>query len=102
MTTSADRVSVQFGALEAAQVSLAEKAKTLTAHLEELAKSLQPVKETWYASGSEAGLTAEQSETRLRAAVAEIINTINKFSGKVGDAYALQRQLETTNTNYFA
>ena len=99
---SADQISVNFAALQASSASLSAKAKALTDYLDQLQQNLQPLKESWYASGSSAGTAAEQSETRLRAAAADIVNIINSFGGKVSDAHDLQYSLEQKNTSYFA
>lgn len=99
---SADQISVNFAALQASSASLSAKAKALTDYLDQLQQNLQPLKESWYASGSSAGTAAEQSETRLRAAAADIVNIINSFGGKVADAHDLQYSLEQKNTSYFA
>jgi hypothetical protein len=99
---SADQISVNFGALQNSAASLSAKAKALTDYLDQLSQNLQPLKQSWYASGSSAGTAAEQSETRLRAAAADIVNIINGFGGKVSDAHDLQYSLEQKNTSYFA
>jgi hypothetical protein len=99
---SADQISVNFAALQASSASLTAKAKALTDYLDQLQQNLQPLKQSWYASGSSAGTAAEQSETRLRAAAADIVNIINGFGGKVSDAHDLQYSLEQKNTSYFA
>jgi cob(I)alamin adenosyltransferase len=99
---SADQISVNFAALQQGAASLTTKAKALTDYLDQLSQNLQPLKQSWYASGSSAGTAAEQSETRLRAAAADIVNIINGFGGKVSDAHDLQYSLEQKNTSYFA
>jgi Proteins of 100 residues with WXG len=99
---TADQISVNFAALQASSASLSAKAKALTDYLDQLQQNLQPLKESWYASNSSAGTAAEQSETRLRAAAADIVNIINSFGGKVSDAHDLQQSLENKNTSYFA
>ena len=99
---SADQISVNFAALQASSASLTAKAKALTDYLDQLQQNLQPLKQSWYASGSSAGTAAEQSETRLRAAATDIVNIINGFGGKVSDAHDLQYSLEQKNTSYFA
>lgn len=98
----ADVVEVNFAALQHSSASLAAKAKTLTTQLEQLQANLQPIKATWYASGSSAGAAAESSETRLRQATADIVAIIAQFGGKVGEAHDLQHALENKNTGYFA
>ncbi|WP_158888368.1 hypothetical protein [Amycolatopsis anabasis] len=98
----ADVVEVNFAALQHSSASLAAKAKALTQQLEQLQSNLQPIKATWYASGSSAGQAAEASETRLRAATAEIVGIIAQFGGKVSEAHDLQHALENKNTSYFA
>ncbi|MGC7099843.1 WXG100 family type VII secretion target [Amycolatopsis lurida] len=98
----ADMVEVNFNALQFSSASLAEKAKQLTGQLETLQQNLQPIKATWYASGSSAGQAAEAAETRLRQATADIVAIIAQFGGKVGEAHDTQYALENRNTNYFA
>ncbi|MDG4829495.1 hypothetical protein O7627_09290 [Solwaraspora sp. WMMD1047] len=100
--SSPDVINVEFGALGAAADSLLAKAKTLESNLEQLRQQLAPIKETWYASGSSAGQAAEQSETRLRAAIADVTGIIGQFSVKVGEARDLQLALENRNTSFFA
>jgi len=100
--SNADIINIEFAALRSAASSLSVKAGVLTNHMEQLQQSLVPIKETWYASGSTAGQAAEQSETRLRAALADIIAVINQFSGKVNEAHDIQLDLENRNTGYFA
>lgn len=102
INTDPGTVNVEFGALRAAADQLFQKARTLDSQLDTLHQHLIPIKETWYASGSSAGIAAEQSETRLRAAISEIIAIIGQFSGKVTEAHDIQRDLENTTTNYFA
>lgn len=99
---TAEVINVEFGALRAAADSLHVKAQALNANLDQLQSSLAPIKQTWYASGSSAGQAAEQSETRLRAAIADIINVIGQFSMKVNEAHDIQLALENRNTSYFA
>lgn len=98
---NADVINVEFAGLRAAADSLHVKAQSLTGHMEQLHTSLGPIKETWYASGSSAGQSAEQSETRLRAALNEIITIIGQFSGKVNEAHDVQLALENRNASYF-
>nr|MDT0661553.1 hypothetical protein [Micromonospora sp. DSM 115978] len=100
--TSPDVINVEFGALGAAADSLLAKARTLESNMEQLRQQLAPIKETWYASGSSAGMAAEQSETRLRTAIGEVTAIIGQFSVKVGEARDLQMALENRNTNLFA
>ena len=99
---TADQISVQFSALQASSQALSAKAKALTDYLDQLSANLGPLKQTWYASNSSAGTAAEQAETKLRAAAADIVNIINSFGGKVSDAHDLQYALEQKNTSYFA
>ena len=77
-------------------------AKNLTDQLDQLSSNLNPIRQTWYASNSSAGEAAQQAETRLRSAAADIVNIINQFGGKVSDAHDLQYALEQKNTSYFA
>jgi uncharacterized protein YukE len=99
---TADQISVNFGALQSSAGSLSTKAAALTSYLEELLRTLQPMKQTWVESGSSAGGAADQAEAKLRAATNDIIATINQFSAKVNEAHDLQISLETQNANYFA
>lgn len=99
---TAEQISVDFAALQVSAQSLAAKAKALNDYLDQLHTNLQPIKSTWYASGSSAGQAAEQSETRLRNATTDIANIIGQFSGKVYEAHDLQLALENKNTQYFA
>jgi len=98
----ADVINVEFGALRAASEALLAKARTLESNMDTLRQSLVPIQETWYASGSEAGDAARQSETRLRAAIADVTGIISQFSGKVNEAHDTQRALESRNTGLFA
>ena len=98
----ADVITVNFAALRAAADSLSVKAKALEANAETLQQTLKPMKETWVASGSSAGQAAEQSETRLRAAIADIIAVIAQFSAKTTEAHDTQLALENKNTSFFA
>jgi len=99
--SGADIISVNFAQLRAAADQLSAKANVLTGHMDSLQRSLQPLKETWVASNSSAGQAAQQSENRLRQAIADIINVINQFSSKVHEATDLQQSLEQKNTSYF-
>lgn len=99
---TADVINVNFAALRGAADSLLARARTLEGHMNHLQQALMPIKETWYASGSSAGQAAEQSETRLRAAIADVTEIIVRFSGKVNEAHDLQLQLENKNIDYFA
>jgi uncharacterized protein YukE len=98
----ADQINVDFASLRYSADSLAAKAKALNDYLDQLQASLQPLKATWYASGSNAGEAAEASETRLRSATADIVAIIGQFSAKVHEAHDLQMSLENKNTSYFA
>ena len=98
----ADVINVDFASLRAAADSLSVKAKGLEATMASLQQSLAPIKETWYASGSSAGQAAEQSETRLRSAIADITSVIALFSAKTHEAHDLQLALENKNTSFFA
>ncbi len=98
---SAEVINVEFSALRASADSLFAKAKALDSYLDQLHQHLAPIKETWYASGSAAGGAAEQSEGRLRAAIAEIVGVVGQFSGKVNEAHDLQLALENKNAGYF-
>ncbi|HEX5117166.1 MAG TPA: WXG100 family type VII secretion target [Pseudonocardiaceae bacterium] len=99
---SADQISVQFSALQQSAQQLQTTAKNLTDQLDQLSSNLNPIRQTWYASNSSAGEAAQQAETRLRAAAADIVNIINQFGGKVSDAHDLQYALEQKNTSFFA
>jgi WXG100 family type VII secretion target len=99
---SADQISVQFSALQQSAQQLQTTAKNLTDQLDQLSANLNPIRQTWYASNSSAGEAAQQAETRLRAAAADIVNIINQFGGKVSDAHDLQYALEQKNASYFA
>ncbi|SCL20955.1 hypothetical protein GA0074692_1038 [Micromonospora pallida] len=99
---TADVINVEFAALRAAADSLQVKAQALNGHMDQLQTSLAPIKQTWYASGSAAGQAAEQSEKRLRVALADIIAVIGQFSGKVNEAHDTQLALENRNTSFFA
>lgn len=98
---TADQISVNFGALQSSAASLSQKAQALSSHLDELLRSLQPMKQTWVESGSSAGVAADQAETKLRAATTDIVTTISQFSTKVTEAHDLQYALEQQNTSYF-
>jgi hypothetical protein len=100
--SSADIISINFASLQAAADSLAVKGKDLQSNMSDLTKSLNPIKASWYASGSSAGEAAEQSETRLRAAIDDIIQVIGRFSLEVEKARETQLALENLNTSYFA
>ncbi|HEY4021951.1 MAG TPA: WXG100 family type VII secretion target [Pseudonocardiaceae bacterium] len=98
----ADQISVNFASLQAGSQALSAKATALTTCLSDLQSSLAPLKESWYASGSSAGDAAQQSETRLRSAAADIVNIVSQFSQKVSEAHDQQYALEQRNTSYFA
>ncbi|MDR7275562.1 WXG100 family type VII secretion target [Catenuloplanes atrovinosus] len=97
-----DIINVEFGALDSAAQSLTTKAGALNTAMDALQTSLSPIKETWYASGSSAGEAAQASETRLRTAIADVIEVINRFSTKVSNASVIQRDLENRNRDLFA
>ncbi|MDP9794065.1 uncharacterized protein YukE [Catenuloplanes nepalensis] len=99
---AADVINVEFGALDSAAQSLQTKAAALNAAMEQLQASLAPIKETWYASGSTAGAAANESETRLRAAIGDVVGVITRFSTKVSNASVLQQDLERKNAELFA
>jgi uncharacterized protein YukE len=98
---TADQISVDFAALQVSSQTLAAKAKALQEYLDQLHTALQPIKATWYASGSAAGQAAEQAETRLRNATNDIANIIGQFGGKVMEAHDLQLHLEKMNMGMF-
>ena len=70
--------------------------------LQQLVSNLEPIKATWYASGSSAGEAANGAETRLRNATNDIISVIAQFSSKVNEAHDIQLALENKNAGYFA
>jgi len=98
---SADVINVNFGALQASSAALSARANTLTQNLGELSTGVQPLKNTWTASGSSAGEAYNQAEAKLTAAINDIVTTISQFSGTVSDAHDMQRSLEAKNTGYF-
>ncbi len=102
MTSASGQISVNFAALQAGSQALSAKAAALTTYLEELENSLAPLKENWFTAGNSAGEAAQQSETRLRAATADIVSIISQFSQKVSEAHDQQYALEQRNTGYFA
>jgi hypothetical protein len=59
---SADQISVNFAALQNSAASLTAKAKALTDYLDQLSQNLQPLKQSWYASGSSAGTAAARRD----------------------------------------
>jgi uncharacterized protein YukE len=99
--SGADVINVQFAALQNAASSLSQKANALNGHIDELQTGLKPLVDTWVASGSSAGQAAQQSEHKLQAAAADIIEVINAFSRKVIEAHDTQLSLERQNTGYF-
>ena len=98
---TADQISVDFAALQVSSQTLTAKAKALQEYLEQLHTALQPIKATWYASGSSAGQAAEQAETRLRNATNDIANIVGQFGGKVLEAHDLQLAMENQNERFF-
>ncbi len=98
----ADVINVEFNNLIVSADALAAKSKALDEQLQQLVANLEPIKATWYASGSSAGEAANAAETRLRTATNDIIAVISQFSAKVHEAHDIQRALENKNTSYFA
>lgn len=99
---SADVINVQFAQLQESASVLAQKAQQLDQYLQDLYTSLNPIKETWIASGSSAAQAEEQAETQLRQATSEIIEIIQQFSNKVYEAHDTQLALENKNASYFS
>lgn len=99
---SAEVINVEFANLRSSADALAAKAKALEDQLQQLVSNLEPIKATWYASGSSAGEAANAAETRLRNATNDIISVIAQFSSKVNEAHDIQLALENKNAGYFA
>lgn len=98
---SSEVIEVQFAALQHAAASLSTKADALRGHLAQLSSQLQPLKQTWYSSGSSAGEAAEQAETGLRTAINDVIDVIGQFSVKVNEAHDMQVKMENNNLSLF-
>lgn len=98
---SADVINVNFAALAAGSEALSARAGQLTQNIDQLTTGIQPLKTTWTQSGSSAGEAYDAAEAKLKAAINDIINTINQFSSAVAEAQSQQQQLEKTNTGYF-
>ncbi|MBP2471516.1 uncharacterized protein YukE [Crossiella equi] len=96
-----ETVSVDFNQLSASSEALNARANALEGHLNELDGSLGYLRQTWYASGSSAGLQAQQAETDLRNAITEMVQVIRNFSANTGKAMTDQMAMERTNAGLF-
>lgn len=98
---SADIVQVNFGALQASAEALSMRANQLTQNIAQLTSGVQPLKATWADTGSGAGEAYNAAESKLKAAINDIIETIAQFSRTVSDANDMQRNVEAQNTSMF-
>lgn len=98
----ADVIDVNFDGLTNAADTLTAKGQVVSSCMDQLVASLVPLKATWYASGSSTGQACDETERRLAAAIADIVNTINGFSAKTHAARDLQVAVENQNTSMFS
>ncbi|MEE6261335.1 hypothetical protein [Plantactinospora sonchi] len=85
---SAGTVAMRFEAVNAAGGSMFTYSKAIDEALQALHTALQPVRETWYLSGSASGLEAQMAEEALRGTLAEMSEIIASLGGVLQNAAA--------------
>lgn len=92
---SAGTVAMRYEAVNAAGSSMFTYSKAIDEALHALHTALQPVRETWYLSGSASGLEAQQAEEALRATLAEMSQIITNLGGVLQNSAAQAAALDS-------
>jgi predicted trehalose synthase len=94
---STGTVAMNFSAVDNAGGALVTHAGAIGQALQGLDTALGPVRETWYASGSQSGMDAQTAEMNLRKLLGEMAQIINNLgsllSRSAGEAAALDGAL---------
>ena len=80
---SGDRVQFTYAAGYAAADTLTQTARRLNQQIDDLLRSLGPIKADWYQSGSTAAAAAQQLETKLHTAMDDMTQLISAFANAV-------------------
>jgi uncharacterized protein YukE len=80
---SGDRVQFTYAAGYAAADTLNQTARRLNQQIDDLLRSLGPIKADWYQSGSVAAGAAQQLETKLHTAIEDMVQLISSFASTV-------------------
>jgi hypothetical protein len=94
---STGTVAMNFGAVDNAGGTLVTQSSAIAQALQSLDTALGPVRESWYASGSQSGADAQVAEVNLRKLLGEMAQIINNLgallSRSAGEAAALDGAL---------
>ncbi|HEU5475323.1 MAG TPA: hypothetical protein VFV67_32170 [Actinophytocola sp.] len=86
---SAGTVAMSFGAVSGAGATLVTQSGAINGALESLDKALNPVRMTWYESGSSSGQEAQIAEVNLRKLLNDMTLIINNL-GRLLDGTATE------------
>lgn len=78
---SAGTVAMNYSAVDSAGSTLVKYSGAIGVSLSDLDTALGPVRETWYRSGSQSGVDAQQAETKLRGLMNEMTQIIHNLGG---------------------
>lgn len=78
---SAGTVAMNYGAVDNAGGTLVKYSGAIGVSLSDLNSALSPVRDTWYASGSQSGIDAQAAETKLRGLLNEMTQIIHNLGG---------------------
>jgi uncharacterized protein YukE len=98
---SADVISVDFAALDAASATLKDTASKFDAEQQEMVTGLKPLADIWVASGSSAGQAYQMSTNKINEYEAHMITLINEFGRRVMQARENQMAIEASNASLF-
>lgn len=93
---SGDRVQYTYAAGYAAADTLTQTASRLNQQIDDLLRSLGPIKADWYQSGSMAAGAAQQLETQMHTAMSDMVQLIGAFANAV--TTNTQNAQQTDNT----
>jgi uncharacterized protein YukE len=78
---SSGTVAMNYGAVDNAGGTLVKYSGAINVAMSDLNTALGPVRESWYASGSQSGMDAQQAETKLRQLLNEMNQIIHNLGG---------------------
>jgi uncharacterized protein YukE len=98
---SAGTVTMNYGAVTGASQKLVQYSGEINNALDGLDKALGPVRETWYASGSQSGVEAQAAESGLRSSLVAMSDIINRIGALLGNSAVEAADLDRSLGNNF-
>jgi uncharacterized protein YukE len=98
---STGTVAMNFGAVSEAGGKLVTYSGALTQLLESLNVALNPVRDTWYVSGSSSGAQAQAAEENLRRTLLEMTQIIQNLGKLLGNSAMDASALDSALGNRF-